>query len=56
VKRRPPGIVIEAERIVVLDHGTIEEGTHQSLVRQNGICARLATLLFEVGATAFAAE
>jgi ATP-binding cassette subfamily B protein len=40
-----------------MDHGRIvEEGTHQSLVRQNGIYARLAKLQFETGASAFAAE
>jgi ATP-binding cassette, subfamily B, bacterial len=49
--------VLEADRILVLDHGRIvEEGTHQSLVRQNGIYARLAKLQFETGASAFAAE
>jgi ATP-binding cassette subfamily B protein len=49
--------VLEADRILVIDHGRIvEEGTHQSLVRQNGIYARLAKLQFETGASAFAAE
>jgi ATP-binding cassette subfamily B protein len=31
----------------------VEEGTHQSLVEQGGIYARLARLQFETGATAF---
>lgn len=49
--------VLEADRILVIDRGRIaEEGTHESLVRQNGIYARLAKLQFESGASAFAAE
>ena len=49
--------VLKADRILVIDHGRIvEEGTHDSLVRQNGIYARLAKLQFETGASAFAAE
>jgi ATP-binding cassette subfamily B protein len=49
--------VLKADRILVIDHGRIvEEGTHQSLVRQDGIYARLAKLQFETGASAFAAE
>lgn len=39
--------VQKADRIVVLDHGSIvEEGTHSSLVAQNGVYARLAALQF----------
>ena len=46
--------VLKADRILVMDQGRIvEEGTHQSLVRQNGIYARLAKLQFEAGANAF---
>ena len=46
--------VLKADRILVMDQGRIvEEGTHQSLVRQNGIYARLAKLQFETGANAF---
>jgi ATP-binding cassette subfamily B protein len=49
--------VLKADRILVMDHGRIvEEGTHQSLVRQDGIYARLAKLQFQTGASAFAAE
>ena len=48
--------VLKADRILVMDKGRIvEEGTHQSLVRQNGIYARLAKLQFETGASAFQA-
>ena len=40
--------VLKADRILVMDQGRIvEEGTHQSLVRHNGIYARLAKLQFE---------
>jgi ATP-binding cassette, subfamily B, bacterial len=46
--------VLKADRILVMDHGRIvEEGTHQSLVREKGIYARLAKLQFETGASAF---
>ena len=46
--------VLKADRILVMDQGRIvEEGTHQSLVRHNGIYARLAKLQFETGASAF---
>jgi len=49
--------VLKADRILVMDHGRIvEEGTHQSLVRQDGVYARLSKLQFETGASAFAAE
>lgn len=43
--------VLKADRILVMDHGRIvEEGTHQSLVRQNGLYAKLARLQFDYGA------
>jgi len=46
--------VLKADRIIVLDGGEIvEQGTHQQLVAQGGIYARLARLQFETGATAF---
>ncbi|WP_332776380.1 ABC transporter transmembrane domain-containing protein [Polaromonas sp.] len=39
--------VQKADRIVVLDHGKIvEQGTHESLVAENGVYARLAALQF----------
>ncbi len=39
--------VQQADRIVVLDHGGIvEQGTHATLVAQNGVYARLAALQF----------
>ncbi|SCK48283.1 ATP-binding cassette, subfamily B [Variovorax sp. HW608] len=39
--------VQKADRIVVLDHGGIvEQGTHASLVAENGVYARLAALQF----------
>lgn len=42
--------VLKADRILVMDEGrVIEEGTHQSLIRQNGLYARLAQLQFQTG-------
>ncbi|MFD1328178.1 ABC transporter transmembrane domain-containing protein [Mycoplana ramosa] len=42
--------VLKADRILVMDHGRIvEEGTHQSLVRQGGLYAKLARLQFDHG-------
>ena len=39
--------VLDADRIIVMDQGRIvEDGTHQTLVRQNGLYARLAALQF----------
>ncbi|MBA8878226.1 ABC transporter transmembrane domain-containing protein [Phyllobacterium myrsinacearum] len=46
--------VLKADRILVMNDGRIvEEGTHQSLVKKNGIYANLAKLQFEAGADAF---
>ncbi|MEO4000759.1 ABC transporter transmembrane domain-containing protein [Mesorhizobium sp. CAU 1732] len=46
--------VLKADRILVMDQGRIvEEGTHQSLVAQGGVYARLAQLQFDHGAAAF---
>jgi len=43
--------VLKADRILVLDDGRIaEEGTHQSLIREGGLYAKLARLQFETGA------
>lgn len=48
--------VLKADRILVLDGGRIvEEGTHRTLVQENGVYARLARLQFERGADAFQA-
>ena len=46
--------VLKADRILVLDEGrVVEEGTHKSLVAEDGVYARLAKLQFETGADAF---
>ncbi|SCX25525.1 ABC transporter transmembrane domain-containing protein [Agrobacterium rosae] len=42
--------VLKADRILVMDEGRIiEEGNHQSLIRQGGLYAKLARLQFETG-------
>ncbi|OXE37268.1 MAG: ABC transporter [Phenylobacterium zucineum] len=41
--------VLKADRIVVMDGGrVVEQGTHQTLIRQGGLYARLAALQFGV--------
>ncbi|WP_027231247.1 ABC transporter transmembrane domain-containing protein [Phyllobacterium sp. UNC302MFCol5.2] len=46
--------VLRADRILVMENGRIvEEGTHQTLVKQNGLYAGLAKLQFEAGSDAF---
>lgn len=48
--------VLKADRILVVDEGRIvEQGTHESLVREGGLYAKLAKLQFENGAQQFAA-
>jgi ATP-binding cassette subfamily B protein len=45
--------IVNAHRILVMEGGRIvEEGTHQSLLGQGGLYARLARLQFETGAAA----
>ncbi len=45
--------VLHATRILVFDGGrVVEQGTHESLVRQDGLYARLARLQFDTGASA----
>ena len=49
--------VLSADRILVMEAGrVVEEGTHETLVRRDGLYARLARLQFEGGAAALAAE
>ena len=49
--------VLNADRILVMDHGRIvEEGTHQELVQKRGLYARLAALQFGDGEIRDAAE
>jgi ATP-binding cassette subfamily B protein len=39
--------VLQADRILVLDHGcVVEQGSHASLIAQGGLYARLAKLQF----------
>ncbi|NVD41539.1 ATP-binding cassette domain-containing protein [Ensifer sp. HO-A22] len=43
--------VLKADRILVMEHGrVVEEGTHASLIRQDGLYAKLARLQFNHGA------
>ncbi|MGH6829597.1 MAG: ABC transporter transmembrane domain-containing protein, partial [Methylocella sp.] len=45
--------VLRADRILVLDNGRlVEEGTHKTLVAEDGLYARLAKLQFETGEAA----
>ncbi|MCS3740851.1 ABC transporter transmembrane domain-containing protein [Rhizobium sp. BK661] len=48
--------VLKVDRILVMDQGrVVEEGTHQTLIRDGGIYAKLAKLQFETGAGDFLA-
>jgi ATP-binding cassette subfamily B protein len=48
--------ILKADRILVMEAGRIvEEGNHESLVKQGGLYARLARLQFEAGADALRA-
>ena len=48
--------ILKADRILVVDGGEIvEEGAHSTLVRKNGIYARLARLQFDHGSEALSA-
>ncbi|MGH6867324.1 MAG: ABC transporter, partial [Methylocella sp.] len=45
--------VLRADRILVLENGRlIEEGTHKTLVAEDGLYSRLAKLQFETGEAA----
>ncbi|MCP8894222.1 ATP-binding cassette domain-containing protein [Shinella daejeonensis] len=49
--------VLKADRILVMESGrVVEEGTHQSLIRHDGLYARLARLQFDHGGQAFLDE
>jgi ATP-binding cassette, subfamily B, bacterial len=49
--------IVNAHRILVMDGGRIvEQGTHQTLLAQGGLYARLARLQFETGAAALESE
>jgi len=49
--------VIAADRIVVIDGGrVVAEGTHQDLIREGGLYARLAELQFDTDPAGVAAQ
>jgi ATP-binding cassette, subfamily B, bacterial len=49
--------IVNAHRILVMEAGRIvEQGTHQTLLAQGGLYARLARLQFETGAAALESE